>query len=212
MRSAISELIARPNARGRVGYARTYVKIWLRGLRLDRPPGWGGASLEPERHTYVRTYTSVRTRARAWREGTISLSFSGLGTHAYVRTTRAHTRVRARAARGGGRRGTYVRVRPCVRAYVHGERAPYLSLSPGSERTHTYVRTYVRMCLRAHVRRFLPNASNQTPARIPVNAAAGRRKGAEIDRRKGAVRERELVRELRGEMSIGERGASLCEP
>ena len=74
------------------------------------------------------------------------------------------------------------------------------------------VRTYVRMCLRAHVRRFLPNASNQTPARIPVNAAAGRRKGAEIDRRKGAVRERELVRELRGEMSIGERGASLCEP
>ena len=99
----------------------------------------------------------MRTRVRAWREGTISLSFSGLGAHAYVRT-------------------------------------------------------YVRMCLRAHVRRFLPNASNQTPARIPVNAAAGRRKGAEIDRRKGAVRERELVRELRGEMSIGERGASLCEP
>ena len=79
-------------------------------------------------------------------------------------------------------------------------------------KVRTYVCTYVRMYLRAHVRRFLPNASNQTPARIPVNAAAGRRKGAEIDRRKGAVRERELVRELRGEMSIGERGASLCEP
>ena len=76
----------------------------------------------------------------------------------------------------------------------------------------TYVRTYVCAYVRTYVRRFLPNASNQTPARIPANAAAGRRKGVEIDRRKGAVRERELARELRGEMRIGERGASLCEP
>ena len=89
---------------------------------------------------------------------------------------------------------------------------PELRMTVIKCKVRTYVCTYVRMYLRAHVRRFLPNASNQTPARIPVNAAAGRRKGAEIDRRKGAVRERELVRELRGEMSIGERGASLCEP
>ena len=128
-----------PSQCARADWIRAYVKIGLRELRLDRPPGWGeGQLLSPKgirtyvyvrayartcmargHHIslflragnarirtynsrayaracarsergkatgYVRTCTSVRTRVRAWRESTISLSFSGLGAHAYVRT------------------------------------------------------------------------------------------------------------------------------
>ena len=148
MRSAISELIARPNARGWVGYVRTYVKIWLRGLRLDRPPGWGGHLLSPKSiRTYVRTYTSVRTRARAYVHGErapyLSLSPGWERTHTYVQLARIRACVRAqREGEGDGVR-TYVYVRAYARTCMAREHHISLFLRARSARIRTYVRTYV---------------------------------------------------------------------